>query len=203
MISLDANHGHLFNGVYHYHGTNTAPYMIAKFAGVVTEDATHQLIPQAQASPVRTENWTPLNGALITSCVPNITNNGYDLTYTLNGISGYATNYSWSGPNYSFNYVTPSGNNVINYNGFNQCELPLSIFENFISDDPVIFPNPFHEKISVINSKDNQVYTLFNSFGQVIYSGKKINEQNFSHLNSGIYYLQVNGNGQTYKLIKK
>jgi hypothetical protein len=92
---------------------------------------------------------------------------------------------------------------VINYNGFNQCELPLSIFENFISDDPVIFPNPFHEKISVINSKDNQVYTLFNSFGQVIYSGKKINEQNFSHLNSGIYYLQVNGNGQTYKLIKK
>jgi hypothetical protein len=25
----------------------------------------------------------------------------------------------------------------------------------------------------------------------------------FSHLNSGIYYLQVNGNGQTYKLIKK
>ena len=62
---------------------------------------------------------------------------------------------------------------------------------------------PVMLQISVINSKDNQVYVLFNSFGQVIYSGKKMNEQNFSHLNSGIYYIQVNGNSQTYKLIKK
>lgn len=202
MISLDANHGHLYNGVYHYHGTNTAPYMIAKFAGVVTEDATHQLIPQAQASPVRTENWTPLNGALITSCTPNISSNGYDLSYTLNGISGYATNYSWSGPNYSFNYVTPSGNNVTNYNGFNQCELPLSTFENSIFNNLLIYPNPFNEELSVKNSNDNQFYVLFNSFGQVIYSGIKMNEQNFSHLNSGIYYLQVEGNKELIKLIK-
>lgn len=202
MISLDANHGHLYNGVYHYHGTNSAPYMIANFAGVVTEDATHQLIPQAHANPVRTENWTPLNGALISSCVPNSTNNGYDLTYTLNGISGYATNYSWSGTNYSFNYVAPTGNNVVNYNGFNQCELPLSISENFNLVDFQIFPNPFQEKIFVKNAKDNQMYLLFNSIGQVIYSGKKLTDQNFSHLKNGIYYLQVKGYSQTYKLLK-
>jgi YHYH protein len=76
MATLDANHGHYFNGVYHYHGTATAPYMIGNMVGQVTEDATLQIIPQPQGNPVRTENWTPLNGALITSCVANA-NNGY------------------------------------------------------------------------------------------------------------------------------
>lgn len=203
LLALDANHGHLYNGVYHYHGTNTAPYMIAKFAGVVTEDATHQLIPQAHANPVRTENWTPLNGALINSCTPNTSNNGYNLSYTLNGVSGYATNYAWNGSTYSFNYVTPSGSNSVNYNGFVQCDLPLSITENFNINELVLFPNPFYERITVKNPKDNQIYVLINSFGQIIYSGKKINEQNFSHLNSGVYYLQVQDNKQTIKLIKK
>ena len=84
MQPLDANHGHYgSSGVYHYHGTATAPYMIAKMVGQVTEDLTHQLIPQAAASPVRTENWTPLNGALITSCLPNGTGNGFNLSYNL------------------------------------------------------------------------------------------------------------------------
>ena len=39
MTTLDANHGHYFNGVYHYHGTATAPYMIGNMVGAVTEDA--------------------------------------------------------------------------------------------------------------------------------------------------------------------
>ncbi len=68
MTTLDAYHGHYgTNGVYHYHGTNTAPYRIGSFVGQVTEDATNQLIPQAAAHPVRNENWGPLAGALITS----------------------------------------------------------------------------------------------------------------------------------------
>jgi len=203
MTALDANHGHYFNGEYHYHGTNTAPYMIAKFAGVVTEDATHQLIPQAQAHPVRTENWTPLNGALITSCLPNATNNGFNLSYTLNGVSGYATNYSWNGLTYTFDYVTPNGNSTINYNGFNQCNIPLSIMEVINADNLIIYPNPFYDKINLKTISKNENCTLYNPIGDVIYSGNNIEEQNFSQLSTGVYYLKVNNQKQFHKIIKQ
>jgi hypothetical protein len=148
MTTLDSNHGHLYNGIYHYHGTDTSPYMIANMVGVVTEDATNQIIPQAAAHPVRTENWTPLNGALITSCSPNVLNNGYNLTYSLNGVNGYATNYSWNGTVYTFEYVTPSGTNTINYNGFLQCTNQLSATSQInLLDLKTVFPNPFKNKI--------------------------------------------------------
>ena len=50
MKKLDDNHGHFGNdGVYHYHGSDAAPYMIKNMVGKVTEDATLQIIPQAQA----------------------------------------------------------------------------------------------------------------------------------------------------------
>lgn len=120
MTSLDINHGHSLNGVYHYHGTTTAPYMIKNMVGQVTENATLEIVPQAHAQPVRTENWGPLSGALITSCIENASNNGYNLSYTLNNGSPYATNYSWNGSTYTFNYVTPSGTTTTNYNGFLQ-----------------------------------------------------------------------------------
>ena len=32
MTTLDANHGHYLSGVYHYHGTAAAPYMIGKWS---------------------------------------------------------------------------------------------------------------------------------------------------------------------------
>ena len=38
MQVLDDNHGHWYNGEYHYHGTSAAPYTIGRMAGVVTED---------------------------------------------------------------------------------------------------------------------------------------------------------------------
>ena len=61
MTTLDANHGHYLSGVYHYHGTAAAPYMIGNMVGQVTEDANLQIIPQAQAKPIRTAG-TPLSG---------------------------------------------------------------------------------------------------------------------------------------------
>ena len=152
MNALDANHGHTgANGVYHYHGTATAPYMIANFVGQVTEDATHQLIPQAAAHPVRNENWTPLNGALITNCAVNGANNGYNLSYTLNGNSGYATNFSWTGTIYTFNYVTPTGIISTNYNGFAQCTVPNLAAADFIAIEKniAIYPNPSTDFINI------------------------------------------------------
>lgn len=152
MLPLDANHGHYgSNGIYHYHGTATAPYMIANFVGQVTEDATYQLIPQAAARAVRTENWTPLNGALITSCVANGTNTGYNLSYTLNGVPGYATNFSWNGTVYTFNYVTPSGTTTTNYNGFAQCTVPtLSAADVILMEKRIsVYPNPVSDMLTI------------------------------------------------------
>lgn len=151
MLALDANHGHLgSNGVYHYHGTSTAPYMIGNFVGQVTEDATYQLIPQPAAHPVRTENWTPLVGALITSLVPNGTNNGYNLTYTLNGVSGYGINYVWNGIVYTFTYITPTGSTTTNYNhGFAQCQIPLALEAFTIESQIKLYPNPASDLLHI------------------------------------------------------
>jgi hypothetical protein len=155
MAPLDTNHGHFgIDGVYHYHGTATAPYMIGSFKGQVTEDATYQLIPQAAAHPVRTENWTPLSGALITSCVGNANTNGYNLSYTLNGVPGYATNFSWSGTNYTFNYVTPTATTTQNYNGFNQCTVPLSNLLFTMDTNVVLHPNPAKDYVHIQLGKD-------------------------------------------------
>jgi len=155
MAALDSNHGHFgVDGVYHYHGTATSPYMIGSFMGQVTEDATYQLIPQAAAHPVRTENWTPLSGALITSCVANANTNGYNLSYTVNGVPGYATNFSWAGTNYTFNYVTPTAITSQNYNGFNQCTVPLSNTLFTKDSDIVLHPNPAKDYVHIQLGKD-------------------------------------------------
>ncbi len=205
MTTLDANHGHVYNGVYHYHGTANAPYMIGNMVGVVTEDATKQIIPQAQAQPVRTENWGPLNGALITSCALNGSNNGYNLSYSLNGTSGYAVNYSWAGSMYTFNYTTPNTVNPINYNGFSQCNVPLSLLNvNTLNDKIFIYPNPFTSTLKISKAGDKAFYTLSNSVGQIIFSGKNIEQKDFTYLQSGVYYLFVKDSYlKTFKVIKE
>ncbi|WP_310377356.1 T9SS type A sorting domain-containing protein [Flavobacterium sp.] len=151
MATLDANHGHYFNSVYHYHGTATAPYMIGNMVGLVTEDASLQIIPQPQGNPVRTENWTPLNGALITSCLANA-NNGYNTLYSLNGVSGYATNYTATTAGlYSFQYITPTGTTTTNYNGPALCTVPNLGIENYISIEKniKIYPNPTTDYLNI------------------------------------------------------
>lgn len=132
MSTLDSCHGHFgTNGVYHYHGTSSAPYMIGKMVGQVTEDATLQIIPQAAASSVRTSG-TPLTGAVITGCVANANNNGYNLTYTRSG-STYQVNYSWgdtsrSRSKYNFRFISPTNTADSIYVGFSQslCTIPTA-----------------------------------------------------------------------------
>ena len=129
MTTLDANHGHYWNGVYHYHGTSSKPYMIGNMVGVVTEDNTMQIIPQATAKPVR-PSLTPLSGAVITACVTNAGNNGYNMTYTRNAQT-YHVNYKWtdttnSRSKYTFSFVSPASSADSVYLGFSQseCKVP-------------------------------------------------------------------------------
>ncbi len=54
-----------------------------------------------------------------------------------------------------------------------------------------VFPNPFTAKISIENSNSNTETELWNCIGQLIYSGRNIESQDFSSLAKGIYFLKV------------
>ena len=198
MLALDVNHGHYRNGIYHYHGTAAAPYMIGSMVGAVTEDATKQIIPQPQGAPIRTENWGPLPGALITSCLPNNTNNGYNIVYTLNGNTGYATNYSWLGTTYTFSYVTPASTSIINYTGLAQCTVPSSITENLTDQNSItVFPNPTSDILNFNLSKsiketDIKQVTICSLKGDVVYKAEGYKQNiDIKHFTNGTYIIKV------------
>lgn len=193
MQTLDENHGHWFNGEYHYHGTSEAPYMIARMAGVVTEDSTHQLIPQAAAHPVR-PSLTPLNGALITSCTPNLSANGYNLSYTLQGQTDSVV-YSWT-PNgvYTFQFYT-AGNGTCTtetHNGFTPCSVPTVIHE-MNHKDGYVYPNPTNNVLMLpFQYQQNVTVRIYNLQGKLVYSSfHSQGPLDVSSLNPGAYILQV------------
>ena len=67
-----------------------------------------------------------------------------------------------------------------------------------------VFPNPFTSRIYLKNKSEGDSFELSNSLGENIYSGKNIEQQNFSSLTSGIYFLKVvNKATSIIKLIKE
>lgn len=142
MATLDANHGHYgSNGVYHYHGNLTYPYMIGNMVGVVTADASGQIVPQAASHPIRSAQ-TPLPGAAITNCQAN-GSNGYILTYT-NTAQTYTITYSWtSGGQYTYLFTSPTGNTTTQtYTGFTPCAVPANcLFSPLLSGIAVACSN--------------------------------------------------------------
>jgi len=53
------------------------------------------------------------------------------------------------------------------------------------------YPNPFFDKIQMQNISGLENYQLSNSLGQIIWIGKNIEQQDFSYLKNGIYFLKV------------
>lgn len=195
---LDEFHGHMgSNGVFHYHGTPSAPYMIAKMKGQVTEDATLQIIPQPSAHGVR-PSGTPLSGATITGFTPNGTGNGFNMTYSRAGQS-YAWNYSWTPSNvFTFNYVSPSGTTTTSYNGQAPCTLPVSVQPLLNGSLPLLlFPNPAGDHIC-LSLQDEQVRSRVLSCAVFSAAGKECiradgfqDEINLRGLPAGSYRLRI------------
>ncbi|WP_310556525.1 T9SS type A sorting domain-containing protein [Flavobacterium sp.] len=214
MATLDANHGHIgSNGVYHYHGTPASPYMIGKMVGVVTEDASMQIIPQPQGNPVRTENWGPLGNALITSCVANA-NNGYNTAYILNGTPGYATNYTATATGvYTFQYVTPTGTTSTNYNGSALCTVPNLGADQFVAMEQNIklYPNPATDilKINLGNNlleSEVKAISIYNLRGSLVSKTPRFESYlNIENLSKGTYFVKIQFSNSivTKKLIVK
>jgi hypothetical protein len=68
-----------------------------------------------------------------------------------------------------------------------------------------IYPNPFSSKFVVKNPLQNANYLMTAIDGKVIYTGKNIEEHDFSDLPNGIYILTVANDTQVtqIKIIKK
>lgn len=149
---------------------------------------------------------------------PIITQNGNDLE------SNYASGNQWfmdgsaiSGATDQIYTVTANGEYTVVHTSAEGCEsLPSATFvvddlsvSNQQAEDAVsIYPNPFTNKLSIVNLKD------FQSLKVIDVTGKIVKEMNISEpsiqLNAekwekGIYFLQMNKNGKshTFKLIKK
>ncbi len=205
MTPLDSNHGHYgATGVYHYHGTNTYPYMIGNMVGRVTEDTTLQIVPQAMATPVRPAQ-TPLPGAVITHCL-QVGTNGYKLVYTLGGQTDTVHYYWTSGGVYNFSFITPTGTTAQTYTGFAPCYvLPTAVTEQAFSDgDFLLTPNPAKTAFSVVLSGKviaGQITDLniYNMAGTTVYSTKTITNAIPVHqLVQGNYIVVFNYLGQRH-----
>lgn len=108
-----------------------------------------------------------------------------------------------------FYYGKPTG-----FGNFNlhRCETPLVIpcITSGINDEVQksnlsVFPNPFSSKIQLENATGLENFQLLNSLGQTIWTGKNIEQQDFSQLQNGHYFLKVSTQTgqQTLKLIKQ
>jgi hypothetical protein len=194
MNTLDVNHGHYFNGVYHYHGTVTYPYMVGNMVGAVTKDATDQIVPQPTGNPFRPAG-NPLNGAAITNCVPNGTN-GYNLTYTLSNQT-YMINYSWTNAGvFTFNFVSPTATTTSNYNG-QICTLATKTDELMDNSLVHIYPNPAKNSFSLnfnslINANEIQAISIINNQGQAVFKTNKYqNTIEIGNYTEGVYFVKI------------
>lgn len=81
----------------------------------------------------------------------------------------------------------------------------LFVENNVIAaNDIKVFPNPFHTNINLPSAKVGTIYELYSNFGRLIYKGKAIENQDFSALAKGIYFLKIIDHSMsTIKLIKE
>jgi hypothetical protein len=195
MTTLDANHGHYYNGVYHYHGTASAPYMVGNMVGKVTEDATYQIVPQATAKSPRPAT-NPLKDAIITGFETNATNTGYNLTYTI-GTAVYKVNYSWNTNGvYTFNFINPTGTTVSTYNSTAPCK--ISTANNEVeSTEFMVYPNPTTDEINIslensLKASNIKQVLILNVAGQKVYQSNIFQKNiSISSYSPGLYFLQL------------
>ena len=115
---LDENLGRFNeNWTYQYHAVDYAPYLVAWIKWKVEIDSLSnapedQIVPQGVWSPVRTENYWPLNWAEVT-WFEKKWDNSYSLEYTIKD-EKYYVNYSWTDDwIYTFEYIDADWNTSV------------------------------------------------------------------------------------------
>lgn len=107
MAPLDELNGHFdAKKKYHYHGTNTYPFINGGVKGVV-KVVGDQVDPQPATHPFRPDG-TPLAGATITD-FSHRKDESYALKYTIDN-QKYQIDYSITGPVVNIAFIDPAGN---------------------------------------------------------------------------------------------
>jgi polyhydroxybutyrate depolymerase len=107
-----------------------------------------------------------------------------------------------------------SSGSVTVSNQFSATYLMWQFFENYTTNcvitniekdieknNSFVYPNPFTNKIRLLNTKKTENYSLLNCFGQVVWTGKNIEQKDFTELACGLYFLQLEN--KTIKLVKQ
>lgn len=83
------------------------------------------------------------------------------------------------------------------------CSYTLSTANNDVKKQ-VVYPNPFSTNIQVTNLNGDELFTLADVHGKVIYTGRNLAQYNLQSLSSGMYILRITRQGasEVYRLIK-
>lgn len=107
---------------------------------------------------------------------------------------------------FNYNYLCNEMTNLISAGTFCNSSVGINNMEN-INQTNSIYPNPFSSYIHLQSKSENENFKLTDCLGQIIYSGNKIESQDFSYLSNGIYFLQITSNKNkitsTEKIIKE
>ena len=105
LEKLDAYNGHTgADGIYHYHGTKTYPYVNGGLVGVV--QVSDQVEPQP-VTPAFRPAGEPLRGATITR-LKGVSDGAYRLEYTIGGAVG-SIDYTVTDSTVKFKFTSPDG----------------------------------------------------------------------------------------------
>jgi len=67
----------------------------------------------------------------------------------------------------------------------------MSAIKKIIIKNIEVFPNPFTSTINLKGNNENERFEILNHIGQIIFSGKEIETQDFSLLPNGVYVLKI------------
>ena len=84
------------------------------------------------------------------------------------------------------------------------CNTSSVNIEQLDSDAQLVFPNPFFDKFHLLDPNPSHC-VLMNCPGEILYQGTEIEEQNFSNLASGLYFLKIHSGTkiQVVKILKR
>ena len=142
------------------------------------------------------------------------TESGYDSLYVYNGpttaspilgaYSGSTTpaNVTSTGTVITLRFKSDVGIVTSGFKIIYNCVTATDINEEWNNDLLSVFPNPTNGSFEIRTSNTLSKISIFNSIGELVYQGReKTIDLSSLHLNSGIYFVEINSEGQ--KVVKK
>lgn len=80
------------------------------------------------------------------------------------------------------------------------CDDNVGLTKSSKIENPLAFPNPFDTKLFLREDVGNELVTLKNMMGEIVFEGYHIENQNFENISSGVYLLCLKG--ESHKIIK-